>query len=101
MRITDKQRDKIIRLYVEEKWHVEDIAFHMGMHRATIYRMLNRESIPRRDDRSNAQRKELATECGRGHEFTDENTYWSNGSRTCKRCHQTTQILREFMSSES
>ena len=26
------------------------------------------------------------THCKRGHEFTDDNTYWSKGKRSCKTC---------------
>ena len=97
MKLTSEQITKIVWLYTEENWHAADIAWHMGVHRATVYRALTNAGVPKRDDRRNALRKDLATHCGRGHEFTKDNTYWSNGSRTCKRCHETARVIREFM----
>ena len=33
----------------------------------------------------------LRTHCKHGHEFTEENIYWYNGSRRCRKCNANKQ----------
>lgn len=47
--------------------------------------------------RHGTSRHELSPACGRGHEFTPENTYWKpSGERRCRQCHNIAQqVARE------
>lgn len=53
-----------------------------------------REDIPR-VAAANAAKRRALTHCKRGHEFTDENTYIQNGSRSCKACRALRQTRRQ------
>ena len=44
---------------------------------------------------SQASRKER-THCSHGHEWTDENTYWYRGNRSCRACHNNRERARHL-----
>lgn len=84
-----------VRLYVDEKWTVAELADRYNVNRSRIYAVL--KGVERRDDRLKENRTR-PTQCGRGlHEFTDENTRVDKaGGWHCRACERDYSMIRYY-----
>lgn len=51
---------------------------------------------------NNRRPRRLRSACGRGHEYTEENTYWGTGGRRCRACdarRESTRVRTKAVSS--
>lgn len=72
-----------VHLYVDRKWSAGRIAEHLGLHRSTIYRRLERAGVYRGPGRSGAPRQ---GRCKRNHDMAVHAKVRKDGSRFCTEC---------------
>lgn len=92
-------RKEIVRLYVEDKRTVPQIAEKLGCNKQTVYSNLKAANVEMRDDRKVLEGRKPQTHCKQGHEFTEANTRVATRNdgtrhRSCKTCDAARAVKR-------